>query len=745
MSGRTTESHTRFFHSIDEAYQLFGSVRDNLAGSMTILQSAVDGVKLSLGSRLSPYIRSFVDWLTGKMPAVEGVISSVMDTVDGKIGALKSTIAEFTSSDEWANADIWGRISIAWDKVVAEPFSAWWDSTGRPWLTEKVVGFGSTLGSGISSGLLALLGFDASGAVADGASVGSSFIEGFKSGFDTEKITEALAEWAHDHKGVVAAAGLIASGKLLGGMAQAFQTGKSIFNDIAGMFGRGSSGGGGGGLGSFVSTMTISAGTVILNGSSAVGDQLPIPGFPNATGTAGTGSTAAGILSSATSWLGGVAGALGSGATTATGAAAVGAGSIAGGIGGILGLLSAGKNLVQGIGKSREGDAKGAKDEYVTAGIKAGMVGTGAAAGAAIGSAFFGVGAAPGALIGAGIGGLAAIFGGDGVGKAISDATDEGGLLNKIGAAVSDFASKAGETVGGFFTETIPTFLTEQLPYAAGYVFGAASTFFTETFPAKWTAFWDGVGNFFTESIPMWWEDVKAGAATFFTETMPTKWTDFWAGVGDFVTETIPASWESLKSSTATFFTETIPNAWDNFWAGAWDHISGFFGGAIDTITGAFGAGQSAGSAAAGGKHAADGIMNAPHTALVAENGPEAIIPLGSGNRSRGMAVWEQAGDILGVNDGVHVGSDGGGIPAYSVNTPAFAGPGEATQWGAVNAPVNIVLKQENNIQATDGMSEESIVQILTNHARELVDDISDEMAEQLTRIFANMLLKSGA
>lgn len=113
------------------------------------------------------------------------------------------------------------------------------------------------------------------------------------------------------------------------------------------------------------------------------------------------------------------------------------------------------------------------------------------------------------------------------------------------------------------------------------------------------------------------------------------------------------------------------------------------------------------------------------------------------------MAVWEQAGDILGVgsnDDGlpganIPLGS-GNDVPLYSVGTPGSA---DATQGAAVNAPVGIVLNQENNIQTTDKMSAEEVAQILNDRIRGMVDNISNEMAEQLVRIFANMPVKGGA
>ena len=46
--------------------------------------------------------------------------------------------------------------------------------------------------------------------------------------------------------------------------------------------------------------------------------------------------------------------------------------------------------------------------------------------------------------------------------------------------------------------------------------------------------------------------------------------------------------------------------------------------------------------------HAYGGIMTRPHLGFVAEDGPEAIVPLG--NRKRGLQVLSQAGAALGVS-----------------------------------------------------------------------------------------------
>ena len=44
---------------------------DNLSGKFTLFQSALDGVKISLGERVSPYLVKALGWITEQMPDVE--------------------------------------------------------------------------------------------------------------------------------------------------------------------------------------------------------------------------------------------------------------------------------------------------------------------------------------------------------------------------------------------------------------------------------------------------------------------------------------------------------------------------------------------------------------------------------------------------------------------------------------------------------------------------------------------------
>ena len=803
--------------------QMADTMLDNMNGSFTLLQSAVDGAKIALGERLSPYLREFATWITGKMPLVEDAIGDAMDHVDTKVEDLRKTIAEFTASDEWANADIWGKLGIAWDKIVAEPFDEWWNGSGRQFFADRAAGLGRGLGSGITAGFLALLGIDPTGAMDDGATIAGSFVSGFVDGLDFNVILDSLKTWAEGHKGQVAAIGAILGFKLVTGAASAYSKLRGLTAAL-GLGGSSDTGTGASGLpsmgGSFktsAAVMNVTAQMVVLKsgnfgtGAGSKVRQAAETAFSGSTGTSLIPSTgtpaAAGALPSATrllgdgkatfegtaveidpatlpakgltsanSWLGkllqkgstqatmnadgtltsvtgGIGGtlgtvgtALGSHATTAAGTAAAGSAGILGGLLGLLGIGAGVRNLYRGT----QTTGKDAQNEYSKGGTKIGMVGAGAAAGAAVGSVVPVVGTGVGALVGAGIGGLGALGFGDKIGQALSDALDDGGALDNL-----------KQTVGTFFTSTLPehwtsfwdgvgTTFSETIPYAIGYALGKTKVFFTNTLPEHWTAFWDGVGEFWTEDVPAWVESTGEKAGVFFTETLPTKWTDFWTGVGDFWTKEVPAWVESSASKATEFFTVTLPAKWTGFWSGVGDKISGFFNNAKNAFSSGFSAGSfttGGGTSNGGGggratPHAMGGIMTSPHIGLVAEDGPEAIIPLGGSRRTRALDLWNQTGSLLGVDYSGNSDDDTPeDVPTFSpVVYPALAPQapaGAAAQ--PVSIPVEISLNPQFMIQGTAGMSPDEIIATVKSRIREMVDDISDELAERLARVLANM------
>lgn len=322
-------------------------------------------------------------------------------------------IDDLISMPKFQNASFGGKISIAWDELIVNPFSKWWDSKGRPAIVKKITGIGKDIAK----------------------AGGNWFKESLKDllpGGDKAGIADYLAGFLG----------------LSGGL-KLFKGGKSLYDLITG-------GSGGGGktnpLGDSIGTINVSAAVVNVNGGIGNGNST-IPGT-NPTGNkeiwlpesvkrkmqqtepktpAGPTRTPGGLFGLGGSgvtlkngetvaatgwkaWLGNLGVKLGSGAATAGGAAAVGGASLLGGALGIAGIGSAAGNIYNAV-TSKDSATK--KKEAYRGGTKLGMVGGGAAAGAAIGAAFGGVGAVPGAFIGAGIGGIGAITKGNKFGDSL--------------------------------------------------------------------------------------------------------------------------------------------------------------------------------------------------------------------------------------------------------------------------------------------------------------------------------------
>ena len=131
---------------------------DNLQGSLVLLQSAADGVKSSIGERLAPYLRQFVEWLTAKMPDIQNAINQMLDSIEAKIQWVKQTMQEIMGSAEWKDADLFGKAKLVWDNLIAEPFSAWWARHSESIKTTLVSGMaeiGSLIGQALIESLKA--------------------------------------------------------------------------------------------------------------------------------------------------------------------------------------------------------------------------------------------------------------------------------------------------------------------------------------------------------------------------------------------------------------------------------------------------------------------------------------------------------------------------------------------------------------------------------------------------------------
>ncbi|RKJ46564.1 phage tail tape measure protein [bacterium 1XD8-76] len=355
---------------------------DNLAGSITLLQSAADGVKISLGERLEPYARKFVDWLTAQMPAIEQGLNDFIDWADIKIGRIQEKFDAISDTKEWQEADFWGKVKIAWDEFIAEPFAEWWNSTGKARFSEYAKDIGAGIGTGLKTGVMMLLGIDIGETLDEGASIGKSFAQGFSEGFDFDMISEKLMQGFGNMLssagkllpgGESAGFSSVVSALVLGRMASPlFKAGKGAFGVGKGLFGTNAATGT-----SLAGSLIGSTGNAVVSGSGLLG------GLAN-VGYAVNGGAATSGLSGG-------------------GAALAGGGAIAGGVAAGATLISSVLDAYKAV-KSDDSAERAAYGE--SAGWKAGGVAAGAAAGAAIGSIIPGLGTAVGALVGAGVGGI---------------------------------------------------------------------------------------------------------------------------------------------------------------------------------------------------------------------------------------------------------------------------------------------------------------------------------------------------
>lgn len=420
-------------NSSGAAKQMSDIMMDNLSGKFELFTGALDSMKMSLGEKVKPYLADALDWLTEKVPDVENALLSAMNTVDQFVENTKAKIDEFTATDEWRNADLFGKVEIAWDELVAEPFSEWWNGGGKVQIAGVARDIGTGIGTAISAGILALMGIDVSSVIDEGSSIGRQFAEGFKEGMSGVNVGAALGTLA---MGSVSSAGQF----LPGGRAPDIASLLSVvaISKVAGPLLNAGSGLFHAGKGIYKSAKGGLLRKAI--GSFSVADELAGVGIAKGSGLLGL--------------MGKTGMALGSGATTSAGLAAVGGGALAGGIAGGAALISGGLDAYNAYKSYKAGDTEKAKVEAKSSALTVGGVGAGAAAGAAIGSLFGGIGAVPGALIGAGIGGIAGWFGGSKAKEDYKESVEAAELLAEKSKYALEGAKFETKELGDAFEDT---------------------------------------------------------------------------------------------------------------------------------------------------------------------------------------------------------------------------------------------------------------------------------------------------
>ncbi|RXZ84905.1 phage tail tape measure protein [Paenibacillaceae bacterium] len=152
---------------------------DTYSGAMNLLKAAVDGAKITIGSKLAPTIRKAATQLTALIP-------NLMAQAEKEYDAM-------TKSPVWQNADWIGKVKIAWDRLVSKPFSAWWQGTGKKEF-EKVGKEIARSGKKILGGLLKeAFSFNGASSVLSAGVLAMPAMKAGKGIFGTVKVMKELA------------------------------------------------------------------------------------------------------------------------------------------------------------------------------------------------------------------------------------------------------------------------------------------------------------------------------------------------------------------------------------------------------------------------------------------------------------------------------------------------------------------------------------------------------------------------
>ncbi|RDY70325.1 phage tail tape measure protein [Halobacillus trueperi] len=806
------------------------TMRDTLHGAVKTLGSAWESMLISIGGEkgLGPAARSFVDNLTSQLGRLETFIIENQDAIEefGKsvsdnLNAGVEVVVDVVTSDEFKEADFLGKMNIAWDEFVAEPFSEWYNGPGRGAMESVATTMGEGVGSAFGAALMALAGIkaeeeDQSPFVNAGSTAASSFIEGFADNFELGKIVNKAFEsliniYSDSYKSVGNAIGAVVAtaivstiiskiGKALGGGLLL----KGIGNKLSGktLFGKEKKTktpggrGGGPGTGGVVATPKTKSKTPkvpkdpkppknpvtgFLSKVPGKGALKKVPVLGSLLGIAGIASAKGGRAK--TEAAGGMAGGLGGAAAgAAIGSVVPGLGTAVGGaVGGIAGSIG-GDSLGRLLGgktfdfakKLNFGPAKEKVDEF-SSGFKRTVQNLPKNAGSVLGSlgpkfgrwfgsakqdglAGFnglpsGVRGVAGLVPGASAAALAPL--GGVLGRSMGGAHRQGiqsmngmpsgvgSVLGRIPGVSSGILSPLGSLFGSSMGSAKNSGISgvSGMPSGIGGILGLlpglsagrlsplTGIFLSRMKSAEKSGIGGvrgmpgGVGGILSLLPGISSGQLNPLAGLFLARMKSAESSGISGvrglpgGVAGIIARIAPSASGVFNGLLGTF------RSWGSRLAGA---VTSAFNQAKSTAS-SLGSSISRGASWVMNKitpHAEGGILSSPHVGLVAEDGPESIIPLSSKRRDRALGLWQQTGQALGVKPYAE-GGMAGPVPKYKA--PEYRAPDEEYSSGGGGGGNHYHLNFEGmvgdiNFEGGD------------------VDDQIDEIADEVGRRLAQQL-----
>ena len=316
----------------------------------------------------------------------------------------------------------------------------------------------------------------------------------------------------------------------------------------------------------------------------------------------------------------------------------------------------------------------------------------GAAGGGALGAWFGGVGAVPGAILGGLVGGVGGYFAGEKFGGSVVDATRNGYYAPGVDNQYQSMATMPAPSIDwGKYTN----------PNAPGVDNQYASM---ATMPAP-SIDWSGMGAGIEKAI----ETVK-GKISSGLESLGTGFENAKNNISEVIGTIFSEESFSQASASITNLATEVETGASNIYSSltSWvrsaiSYAGGQFDALVARVRGAMASAKQAiwdatpapiqGAINFGvkllGGHADGGIFNQEHIARFAEGGKaEAVVPLDASMRTQGLSIWQQAGQMLGINADLFANALAGGSyqPAYTAAAAGSAG-GDSSSSNAFSFP----------------------------------------------------------
>nr|DAI35739.1 MAG TPA: minor tail protein [Caudoviricetes sp.] len=335
--------------------------------------------------------------------------------------------------------------------------------------------------------------------------------------------------------------------------------------------------------------------------------------------------------------------------------------------------------------------------------------------------------------------------------------------IKNVAGEAWDWIGKRASATWSAITAIILTVLDEITNAAteAWLMIAEVASYAWQTLKDSTLEVWSGI----VSDVSAAWENICAVfsvAADWFLSTVWQPIADYATSVWAYITMTIGnaldfvygvwgiasawfdmAVWQPISvavDTTGTAISDAFQSAY-NFVTGLFGGIAGWFDeNVIKPVSEKFDALRRIGSGITGlvgsgggseAPHATGGIFHAPHRGIVAENGPEAIIPLN--DRTRGLDILERAATMMGLDFGDEMDftpdESGERAPLIAPISTGNAPQSVSIELGGISIPITI---------SGGSMDAQGVVQAIRENLEDIADDIGGQLADKVASIFGN-------